>query len=301
MAILTRLQRLLAAPDHARRTPGEGDDDPEVGLDGHVLLAAEAAADVRGDQPHLVVGELEDPGDVAEVLDHLGRGADRDHPVGVAPGDARLGLEVGVVDELGLVLALDHRVGARQRRLDLALLELPVGEQVAALVELGGVGVERVLGVVDHRQRLVVDLDQVDGGERRVLGLGGDERDRLAVVADDLVGEHVRACLQRPDLERLPGDVDPDGVAGNVGRRVDGDDAVEALGGRGVDAGEPGVRVVGALEPRVQHPRQREVGGVDRAPGHLLDRVVAGEVRADHAPAGLQVDPAHPPSPTLSR
>ena len=214
MAILARLQRLLAAPDHARRAAGERDHDPEVGLDRHVLLAAEAAADVGGDQPHLVVGQVEDPGDVAEVLDHLGRGADRDHAVGVAPGDAGLGLEVGVVDELGPVLLLDHRRGARDRGLGVALLELPVREQVAALVDLRRVGVERALGVVDDRQRLVVDLDRVQRRERRVVGLGGDQGDRLAVVADDPVGEHVRARLQRPDLERLAGDVDPDRVPG---------------------------------------------------------------------------------------
>ena len=92
----------------------------------------------------------------------------------------------------------------------------------------GRVGIERALGIVDDRQRLVVDLDRVDGGERRVLALGGDERDRLAVVADDLVGQHVRARLERPDLERLARDVDPDRVAGHVGGGVDGDHAVES-------------------------------------------------------------------------
>ena len=206
-----------------------------------------------------------------------------------------------MVDELGAVLVLDHRLGGLEPGRDVALLELPVGEQVAALVDLRRVVVERALGVVDHRQRLVVDLDRRERGERRVVAFGGDERDRLAVVAHDVLGEHVRARLQRADLERLARDVDPDGVARHVGGGVDGDHAVDRLGGGGVDPGEPRVRVVGALQPRVQHPGQREVGGVDGPPGDLLDRVVAGEVGADHAASLLDLDPAHGPAPSPSR
>ena len=109
-------QRLVAGPEHPHRPARAVDGDRQVGLDGHVLLAAEAAADVGRDHPHLRVGHAEDPGDVAVVLDHLGRDAEVHHAVVVEPADAGLGLEVGVIDELRAVGRPRRRPRPRRTR-----------------------------------------------------------------------------------------------------------------------------------------------------------------------------------------
>ena len=55
-------------------------------------------------------------------------------------------------------------------------------------VQLGPLG--RALHVGDRLERLVLDADPL-GGAARLLGvLGGDERDRLAEVADAVDREH---------------------------------------------------------------------------------------------------------------
>src|SRR6266540_833907 len=91
-------------------TAGAPDLQGEVGLDGHVLLAAEPAAHVGADHPDPAGGQAEDGGDGGGVLDHLRGHAQGDHPGGVDPADAGLRLQVGVLDPLGPVDALDHQV-----------------------------------------------------------------------------------------------------------------------------------------------------------------------------------------------
>ena len=76
----------------------------EVRLDGHVLLAAEPAAHVRADHPDPALGQRAGCAAIVAacsmtwVDDPQGQ-----HPVAVDPADARLRLEVGVVDVLGAV------------------------------------------------------------------------------------------------------------------------------------------------------------------------------------------------------
>jgi hypothetical protein len=215
------------------------------------------------------------------VLDHLRRGTHRDHVTCIEPGDAGFRLEVRVVDELGLVALFDDGVRARERCVDVALVKLPAREQVAFVVNERRAFLQRGGRIRDDRQLLVVDVDQLDGRERGVLVLGRDDRDRLAVIANDAVREHVRPRFQRADLERLAGNVDPDRVLGHVLRGQDRGDARYSFSGRRVDAEQPRVRDVGAFQHGVQHPGQREVRRVARAPGDLFYRVVADERASD--------------------
>ena len=53
-----------------------------------------------------------------------------------------------------------------------------------------GVGVERPAGVDHRRQRLVLDVDQLERVACRVAVLGDDEGDLLALVAHLVGGEH---------------------------------------------------------------------------------------------------------------
>ena len=81
------------------------------------------------------------------MLDHLRRRAHRDDAVGVEPGDAGLGLEVRVVDELGLVAPLDDGMRGGEGGGDVALFELPARDQVALLVHERRALLERGPGV----------------------------------------------------------------------------------------------------------------------------------------------------------
>ena len=54
----------------------------------------------------------------------------------------------------------------------------------------GASGVERLAGVDDRRQRLVLDVDQLERVAGGVAVLGDDERDLLALEAHLVGGEH---------------------------------------------------------------------------------------------------------------
>ena len=74
-------------------------------------MRAEAAADRGRDDAHLLRRDAENLRDVVAV--HIGRlraGLDFD-AVADAPREAGLGLDIGVLDEAGLELALDDDVG----------------------------------------------------------------------------------------------------------------------------------------------------------------------------------------------
>jgi hypothetical protein len=89
----------LAREDEPHRAPRLPHEQSEQALDRHVLLAAEAPAEIRAFEPHPAVREPQHLGHVAEVLEHLGAHPQRQHPFGVDPADAGLGLDVDMVDE----------------------------------------------------------------------------------------------------------------------------------------------------------------------------------------------------------
>ena len=132
----------------------------------------------------------------------------------------------------------------REGGIDVTLVKLPARQQVALVVDARRAVPERRLGVGDDRQLFVVDVDQLRRRECGVLGLRSHDRDRLAVVANDAVGEHVCPRLERADLECLTGDVDPDGVPGHVLRGENRSDPGSRLGRGGVHAEQAGVRHV---------------------------------------------------------
>ena len=102
----------------------------------------------------------------------------------------------------------------------------------------------------DRRQRLVVDVDQLERVLRDVGGLGDDGRDLLALEAHLVGGEHgLRVARER----RHPGEV----VLRHQLAGDDRDDARQRRGARGVDRLDAGVRVRAAQELQVEHPGQR--------------------------------------------
>ncbi len=171
-----------------------------------VLLAAEAAARVRGEDSHLGQREVEEVGHHAlQQVGVLHRAPQAQAAVRVRGGDeaVRLDGEVG-----------DHRegVGALHDDVGRGLVDVPPGEEALAqyvrrrervilhpdrrLLHQRGVRRERVGEGDDGRQLLVLDAHKVGGPLGGVLGLRHDSRDRLPVVLRLLQGDH-RAVLER--------------------------------------------------------------------------------------------------------
>ncbi len=107
------------------------------------------------------------------------------------------------------------------------------------------------------------------GSPRLLRLLGGDERDRLAVEAHALGGEH-----------GLVGELEPVGLAaGNVGLRQNGVHSGHGHGGRHVDREDAGVRVRAADRATPEHAGRVEVARVHELAGDLRNRVGAADSR----------------------
>ena len=234
-----------------------------------VLAAAERAAHAAERDAHLLRRQVEaGRGLVAVDVQPLRGDEEVDAAVLGRHREAGLGAEEGLVLHPDLVLAADHDLGGGLR---VAVLDPHVAQQVAGRVQR--VGVERLLGVGDRLEHLVVDLDlggRVAGG----LGMvGGHDRHRLALVADLVEGQH-----------RLVGDLEPvDLAAGHVLVREDGEHAADGQRRRDVDLADPRARVRAAQRGAPQHPVGPQVGRVREVALDLGDPVGAAQALADPA------------------
>ena len=153
---------------------------------------------------------------------------------------------------------LDHLGGASERRLGGVLIAgLPVVDLVVLLALLlvadqCRVGLARLVGAGDHREDLVVDLDQADRVLGGVLGLGHHRRHLLALEADLVGGQHGLGVA---------------GEGGHPGQVVlrhqvaghHGDHARDCGGRGGVHGTDAGVCVRAAQDCHVEHARERDV------------------------------------------
>ncbi len=100
-------------------------------------------------------------------------------------GEARLGLEIGVLDCLRGVGLLDDQIGLREALGDVAHADRNVlGDIVRrVVVQHRRAGPHRLFRIEHRRQRLVDDLDRSQRAPRRDLILGRDRGDRLADIA----------------------------------------------------------------------------------------------------------------------
>ena len=242
-----------------------------------VRLAAEAAAVRRRD--HADAGRRhrehlrERP---VHVVRRLRRGPERELPVGTEVGDRSVLLE----GEMGVAFVeVDVVVDAvRPGETLVEVAELHRDE----LVDVSGVAVvvnghgrrgEPLVDRADRRERLVLDPDEIERVERRVLADGGDRRDRIADVAHAVLAERVLVLRDGQDAE---GD-------GQVLSRRHHDDAGRGERRRDVDREDPRVRDLRAQELAVQHPRQHQVVGELRLPGDLRRAIDLRERTADDA------------------
>ena len=190
-----------------------------AGVDAH--LVAEPASDVGADDADLVLGETRHQGVERPVgVGRLRRRPDRELSRDLVHiGDRPACLHRRRVDPRVQHVLGDHDLGLGEHGVGRCLVAgLPVEDVVVRLAldvvaDHRRVGLERACGVDERRERLVLDLDELEGVARRVAVLGHDEGDFLA-LEPDLVGgenrEHVMRERRDPSqperLERLAGD-----------------------------------------------------------------------------------------------
>ena len=254
VAVLHPLHRL--AGDDA------GDDGAHVsGVDRD--LVAEATADVRRDDPDLV---LREPGDDriqgAVGVGRLRRRPQREPAVdAVVVGDGAAGLHrCGVHARVDDVLR-DDDLGTGEHRLGRGLVTgLPVKTVVVGLAlevvaDHRHGGIKSLADVHDRLEGLVLDLDQLERIAGRVPVLGHDEGHFLALETHLVRGEdrlHVIGQGRHPGQALLR-------------QRRAGDDRLDlgvSLCGTRVDADDAPVRDRGPEDRQVQHPGQLDVVAV---------------------------------------
>ena len=197
-----RLEVLHAVLDPLHRLAGEhrgGHRDDVARIDRH--LAAEAAADVRRDDPDLVLGQADVAGHQRE---HRADGVRRlrGHPHRellvdlVEARDAAARLDRSDVDARQVDVFLDRDRGLGEGAVGGGLVApLPVPDVVVLLVLLVGpqhrcARHERLARIDDHRQRVVLDLHRGDAVGGGVAAGGQHGGDFLRLVHDFLDRQH---------------------------------------------------------------------------------------------------------------
>jgi len=238
-----------------------------------VDLAAEAAADLGSDDPHLVLGHAErrerhqQPVHVRVLTRHVDR-----HLAGrrVVGGEHRARFDrmrdQAVVAQVELHGVRGRGEGGVHR---FALADLPVEGHVAGrlFVDRGSAAFESGHDVGHGVERFVVDGDPVGGVACEVAVLGDDDGHRVADVADRVGGDH--RVRRRLEIRQQPADGHHARDAGgrDVARREHGENAGQGFGGGGVDAADAGMRVRTANDRGMRHALDLQVVGVLAAAG----------------------------------
>lgn len=229
VAVGVREEGLLAGGgelDGAARTQRQ---QAERELDAGVLAVGGGAGDAGHHDLDLVRFQAEGGGGQITVGVRVrGGGVDLHAAIGARHREPGLGPDGRRVLAADPVEPLDHHLADG---VGVAEAERDVPDQVAVGVQR--LGLEGELGIGDGFLDLVLDGDGGGGQPCRVGVVGRHRGDRLAVVADLVLGED-RAVGGAPAVPRVPGDVlvrDDDAHARHLHR------------GLGVDGPDPGARV----------------------------------------------------------
>jgi hypothetical protein len=267
-------ERLLARVDDLHRAVGVEREHRAVDLHRQVLTTAERAADPGEVDADLLLLQPEAGCDLVAVdVQPLRRDVDVDAALAVRDCEARLGPEERLVLDAELVDALDRDVALSIR---VAVADDDRAQDVRARVLAEAVAGSRVL-VVDRRllrralhvddrlERLVLHPHLLGGAPRLLRVLAGDQRDRLAEIADAVDREH-----------RLIGELEPIRLrARHVGVREDCVHSLHRERLRDVDLANPRVRVRAADGVAPKHPGGEQVARVRELAGDLRHSVAA--------------------------
>ena len=192
-------------PLHRPARHDRGDDGADIAGIGADLVA-EAAADIGRDDVDLVLGDLRDQRrHRADDVRRLEGAPHRQLALDlVEGGDALAGLERAGMDALIGDQLLDRHFRLLEGRVRRLLVAHLPGEDVVVVLALavGAVGLvldvfaqdrrarrHRLEGIDEHRQLLVLDLDQLGRVGRDIAVLGDDEGDFLVLVQHLLLGQ----------------------------------------------------------------------------------------------------------------
>ena len=205
----------------------------------------------------------------------------RKHAVLVDQGDAALRLEIGVFDGLVGVDALEDYVGLGECRVHVADRIGQVGDEIAVRVQKRRALLYRILGRQDRLERFVFDLHERGRGIGDFQRVGRNRDNRLADMADDVLGEDRSVLEQRADLQPL---------VGNVRGGENATDAGQRCGLRDVDALDARIGIGAAHEAAVKHIGKSDVRGVFRLAADLVEHVVARDASADIAATRFAIE-----------
>ena len=275
--------RLVHRVEDPHRAAGLAGDGRGQRLHLGVGLAAEAAAEERHDDPHLVERQPEQHGDLLADQERVLAGGPQGQLAAVPVRDRGVGLHRVLVDGREGVLPLDDHGGVREgaagiaapERVAVAGVAIGVGQVTKTvraarpgpvLVDQRGVRGERRFERGRDREFVVGHVDERDRGVGRGLGLGRDHGDRLA-QEPDLAQGHDRPVAQRVAVVGID--------VGQVRGGEHGHYAGGGLRGLGADRGDPGVGHLAVQDRAVEHAGQPEVAGVFGLAGELEPAVGA--------------------------
>ena len=219
-------------------------------LDQHLLLDAESPTDAGFDDSNLLHRQSEQWSDhTPHVERHLCRRGDDEPFVAVPRRDRNVGLDRCLLDLMDAHRLLEHAVGGREAVCDVSGLCFDVMNEVVGgvvrpfhvrLVVDDRCTIEDRLVLIEYRgEHFVRDVDQIDGGERDLLRVGGDggnavtDETDAVVEADLVVGERVRVALSARRVSN----------AGHVAVMDDGMHTRQFESSRVVDRDDPGIGV----------------------------------------------------------
>ena len=199
-----------------------------------------------------------------------------------------------MLDVLGLEGLGHHVRGRRERLLDVAAIDHMGLEEVPLVMDLGRPLFERLFGIDDRLEHLVLDLDRRGRGARRRARGRRHCREHVADVSSRLALGHQNGpvVVDRTDIA----------FAGDVGRKDDLNHSVDRLGLRDVDPFDHRPRMLREPHGPVEHVLHRHVvderllaereleGFVLRRPGADPPRVVEAWNRAARKDASGLLD-----------
>ena len=286
VARVARGDGLLAGVAAVARTAGLLGNERHEDLAAARLLGAKAAADARLNDLHLRLRDIERLRDhAAHVEGHLRGGGHRDTPKRVGRREGAEGFHGRGLRGLAGVGAGEHDVALGERLVKVAKIAGTAAHQVAghvaALREHKGhvalgvdhdVVIER-LGKVEQRlEHLVVDLDELECLVGGLLGLGGDNRHLLVLVAHEVlenqavVGTRLRIALTGDGKAAL----------GHVLVGVDAHHAGHLQCARRIDGANLGAGIGAALEFDDERTGRYQVARVDGTTLEQCLRVLLG-------------------------
>ena len=255
------------------------------------LLRAKAAADARLNDLHLRLRDVERLRDhAAHVEGHLRRGGHRDAPKRVGRREGAESFHGRGLRGLAGIGAGEDDVALGEGLIKIAKIAGTAADQVArniaALWEHEGhvaLGVDHdvvieCLGKVEQRlEHLIVDLDELERLVGSLLGLGGDDRHLLVLVAHQVledqavVGTRLRIALAGDGKAAL----------GHVLVGVDAHHAGHLQGARRIDGADLGAGIRAALELDDQGAGGHQVARVDGTALEQRLRVLLGLLVSD--------------------